>query len=142
MFYRYAVYFTLDPFIIDDNADVPIGDIGEDSQGGKSSLTCHTDLSTCCRNSDSNGMGGRGLWTYPDGSLLQNNANSVAAGEGFYFVRNGPQLIRLRRKSNVFTPLGSYCCTVPTTGGDMTRCVNLGEWIVWVVPDKVHLCLL
>ncbi len=135
MFYRYAVFFGLesgDPFISTNNADIPISDIGEDIQGGRPTLTCYTDLSTCCRNSDNNGNGGLGQWTYPDGSLIQNNAGSQAAGEGFYFIRNDANLIRLGRRANVLAPLGSYCCTVPTTAGTMTLCANLGEWIVWV----------
>ena len=52
------------------------------------------------------------------------------AGQQFYFVRGAPQVIRLARRegNNFLTPTGSYCCTVPTTGGDKTLCANLGEW--------------
>ncbi len=94
------------------------------------SLTCLTDLTTCCRNmADNNGNGALGQWTYPDGSVVLNNGDAVAAGDGFYFVRNDAQLIRLARReiNNPLSPTGSYCCTVPTTGGDMTLCANLGE---------------
>ncbi len=135
MFYRYAVYFTLDPTaarIAVNNADIVISEIGEDVMGGNPRLTCNTDLYTCCRNSDNNGMGGLGQWTYPDGTIVQNNANSAAAGEGFYMLRNAPQLVRLGRRTNILSPLGSYCCTLPTTGGTMTLCANLSEWNVWV----------
>ncbi len=74
-------------------------------------------------------MGALGQWTYPDGSVVLNNGGSVAAGQQFYIVRNAPQVIRLNRRenNNPLTPTGSYCCTVPTTGGDMTLCANLGE---------------
>ena len=94
------------------------------------SLTCHTDLHTCCRsNGDNNGNGALGQWTYPNGSVLLNNGASMTAGQQFYMVRNDPQLIRLarRRVNNPLSPTGSYCCTVPTTGGDMTLCAILGE---------------
>ena len=74
-------------------------------------------------------MGGLGEWAYPNGSLLLNNRDSAAAGQQFYRLRNDPQLIRLshRENANSLTPTGSYCCTVPTTGGDKTLCANLGE---------------
>ncbi len=80
-------------------------------------------------------MGPLGQWTYPDGSVLLNNGASGDAGHQFYINRNGPQLIRLARRDNInpLTPTGSYCCTVPTSGGiEMTLCANLGEWIVLV----------
>ena len=103
--------------------------IGEDAVGGYS-LTCNTDHTACCRSADNIGTGSLGQWTYPDGSLILNNKDSATAGQQFYRVRNGPQLIKLRRRqsSNLLTPTGSYCCTVPTTGGDMTLCANLGEY--------------
>ncbi len=104
--------------------------IGED--GGLPSLTCHTDLTACCRSAvENNNMGSLGQWTYPDGSVLLNNPNSMTAGQEFYVLRNTPQLLRLSRRegNNPLTPTRSYCCTVPTTGGEMTLCANLGEWI-------------
>ena len=71
------------------------------------------------------------MGTYPDGSVILNNAGSMAAGHQFYIVRNAPQLIRLARRqsNNPLSPTGSYCCTIPTTGGEMTLCanINLGE---------------
>ena len=98
--------------------------------GGLPSLTCNTDLTACCRsNADNNGNGGLGQWTYPDGSVLLQNGGSMNAGQQFYFVRNAPQVIVLNRReaNNSLTPTGSYCCTVPTTLGEMTFCANLGE---------------
>ncbi len=128
-----TVYLTLgsSPLITTDNTNILITDIGEDVPGGLPSLTCHTDLTTCCRsNDDNNGMGSLGQWTWPNGSLLLGNGASNTAGQQFYIARNDAQLIELRRRvtsSAVISPTGSYCCTVPTTGGDMTLCVNLGE---------------
>ncbi len=110
--------------------EIPITAIGED--GGLPSLTCHTDLTACCRSAvENNNMGGLGQWTYPDGSVLLNNPNSMTAGQQFYSIRNAPQVVRLSRRegNNPLTPTGTYCCTVPTTGGEMTLCANLGEWI-------------
>ena len=86
-------------------------------------------------------MGALGQWTFPDGSVVLRNGASGDAGDQFYINRNAPQLIRLNRRQNVnpLTPTGSYCCTVPTTGGvEMTLCANLGEWIVLVGKGNIH----
>ena len=124
----HAVYLTLgsDP-IITDNTEILITAIGED--GGLPSLTCHTDLTTCCRGGDNNDNRGLGQWTFPDGSVILRNGASTTAGQQFYINRNAPQVIRLYRReaNNPITPTGSYCCTVPTSGGEMTLCANLGE---------------
>ncbi len=108
--------------------DILITAIGED--GGLPSLTCHTDLTACCRSvADNNGNGSLGQWTYPNGSVILRNGDSATAGEQFYIIRGAPQVIGLYRReaTNPVPPTGSYCCTVPTTGGDMTLCANLGE---------------
>ncbi|XP_064386375.1 sushi, von Willebrand factor type A, EGF and pentraxin domain-containing protein 1-like isoform X2 [Halichondria panicea] len=128
------VYLTLGsgPRITTDNTEILITDIGED--GGLPSLTCHTDLTTCCRSkADNNGMGTLGQWTYPDGSVVLQEGGSATAGQQFYILRGAPQVIRLARReaTNPVPPTGSYCCTVPTTGGDMTLCANL------VAPNSV-----
>ncbi len=125
----HAVYLTLGsgPNITTNNVEILITTIGED--GSLPSLTCHTDLTTCCRSGDNNGNGALGQWTYPDESVLLQNGGSMTAGQQFYIARGVPQVIRLNRRetNNPLTPTGSYCCTVPTTGGDMTLCANLGE---------------
>ncbi|XP_064386377.1 sushi, von Willebrand factor type A, EGF and pentraxin domain-containing protein 1-like isoform X2 [Halichondria panicea] len=121
------VYLTLGsgPVITTNNVEIQITTIGED--GGLPSLTCHTDLTTCCRSADNNGNGALGQWTYPNGSMVLQYGGSLNAGQQFYILRGGPQLIRLARReaTNSLTPTGSYCCTVPTTGGDITLCANL-----------------
>ena len=115
--------------ITTNNTEILITDIGQDAHGGRPSLTCHTDLTECCRNSDTGGQGGRGEWYYPDGRMVQNNIDSTAAGEKFYRVKNAPQVVRLARRvgNNPLSPTGSYCCVIPTTGGEMTFCVNIGS---------------
>ena len=128
------MYLTLGsgPRITTHNTEILITTIGEDANSGLPSLICHTDLTTCCRNLDNNGMGPLGQWTFPDGSVILNEGGST---KQFYINRNTPQLIRLnRRVTNPLTPTGSYCCTVPTTGGETTLCANLGEWIVQWSP--------
>ena len=110
------------------NTEVLITRIEEDLLEHLPTLTCHTDLTKCCRNNDTKGQGGRGEWYYPDGRMVQNNSASTAAEQGFYRVRNAPQVVRLARRHDInpFSPTGSYCCVIPTTGGEMTFCLNIG----------------
>ncbi len=142
----HAVYLTLGsgPSITTNNTEIQITDIGENATGGLPSLTCHTDLTNCCRSSDNNGMGSLGQWTYPDGSVLLQNGGSMTAEQQFYILRGAPQVIRLARRetTNPLTPIGSYCCTVPTSGGDMTLCANLGEWIKLQLLIIILLCFI
>ncbi|XP_064386933.1 E-selectin-like isoform X2 [Halichondria panicea] len=112
------------------NTNILITAIGEDANGGLPPLTCHTDLTACCRSrADNNGNGGLGHWAYPNGSVILNKYASANAGQQFYIVRNASQLIRLARREfesiNFLNLTGSYCCTVPTMRGDMTLCANL-----------------
>ncbi len=105
-----AVYLSLGsgPNIITDNTEILITDIGE-GDDNPPRLTCHTDSPTCCRSADNGGNGGLGQWTYPDGNVLLNNADSIADGDGFYFNRDGSQVIFLNRIENVnpLSPTGS-----------------------------------
>ena len=124
------------------NSEILITDIGE---GDSDRLTCHTDLRNCCRNTDTGGQGGRGEWYYPDGRVVQNSA----AGEDFYIWRNAPQLIWLNRRgeTNPLSPTGSYCCMIPTLGGERSFCVNIGERLSVLcnksinVPYSLQLCV-
>ncbi len=125
-----AVFLTLRSTTITiNNTNILITAIGED--GGLPPLTCHTDLTTCCRFRDNNFNGALGQWTYPNGSVILQNGGSLSAGQQFYIVRGAPQVIRLNRREfksiNFLNLTGSYCCTVPTMRGDMTLCANLGE---------------
>ncbi len=135
------MYLTLGsgPNITTNNTEILITTVGIDNSyyDGLPPLTCHTDLTTCCRNVDNNGMGGQGQWTYPDGRVILNNGGGPT--KPFYINRNASQLIRLnRRLINLPTSTGSYCCTVPTTGGEMTLCANLGEWIaLWSTLSNI-----
>ncbi len=78
----HAVYLTLEsgPRITTNNTEILITVIGEDAVGLLPSLTCHTDLTTCCRSSDNNGMGGLGQWTFPGGSVVLNDGGSTKVG--------------------------------------------------------------
>lgn len=113
------------------NTEILIGDIGESNREG---LFCHTDLLTCCRIADNvNGSGnGQGKWFYPNGSMVNRELIALTNREGFY-SRRREQSVRLDRfqATNVLSPTGSFCCTVPTTVGDMIFCANLGMRLLW-----------
>ncbi len=114
------------------NTEILITTVGENAKGGLPPLTCHTDLKECCRGSDNNSMGSLGQWTYSDGSVVMNNISidpMAAEGQQVYIDRDAAQSINLNRRegNNSLSPTGSYCCTVPTTGGYMTLCATLGE---------------
>ena len=124
--------------ITTNNTKVLITDIGEDGPDGLPTLTCHTDLTACCRNRDTKSQGGLGEWYYPDRSVVLNNADAEAAHEGFYRVRNAAQVVRLARRiagaTPALEPTGSYCCVIPSTKGKMTLCaVVIGEYLLHAV---------
>ncbi len=93
------------------------------------SLTCHTNSTTCCRRVHNvNGSNGLGYWLFPDGaSVIQNDAS---VSDKFYWIRYF-QVVRLYRRGDIQTPLGRYCCRIPDSGGvTRTACANLiGEGV-------------
>ena len=97
------------------------------------SLTCHTDSTTCCRGVDkepSSNMG-TGEWLFPNGTSV---VRQRVPGDGFYYTRFH-QALRLYRQGDIQTPLGTYCCRIPDSGGVFrTFCANLvGEWCIHVL---------
>ena len=114
---------TVNPMITTNNTDILITDIGDDLDS-LPILTCHTDLVACCRASET-GIGGLGKWLYPNGAEILNNGG----GEDFFIRRNAPQLVVLNRRMSAAatSPVGLYCCVIPTTMGEMTFCANLGN---------------
>ncbi len=96
------------------------------------SLTCHTDSTSCCRgidNGDSSLLVGTGEWLFPNGTSVVRRKR--VPGDGFYYTRFH-QVLRLYRQDDIQTPLGTYCCRIPDSGGEMrTFCANLiGEWCI------------
>ena len=94
------------------------------------SLTCHTDSTTCCRAVDKEPSStmGTGEWLFPNGGSI---VRKKVTSSGFYYTRFH-QAIRLYRNNDTQTPLGTYCCRIPDSGGVLrTFCANLvGEWCI------------
>ncbi len=87
------------------------------------SLTCHTDSTTCCRGVDNEiSSGGNGEWMFSNGNEITENS---VTGSGFYWSRHF-KVLRLYRQGDIQTPLGTYCCRIPDSSGEMrTFCANL-----------------
>ena len=89
--------------------------------GGKDSVQCHTDLLTCCN--ETQGVD-RGDWYFPNGTRLQFNGDGVDIYEFRY-----AQQVDLRRRNNADIS-GTYCCRVETNAvhndkGQETVCAGL-----------------
>ena len=99
-----------------DHSYVDLSLVGSDSSGSDS-VQCHTDLYTCCTNTEGPH---RGDWFFPDGNRLV---------FGFYnniYENRGHRRVDLRRSNNPTSPVGIYCCTIPTEavhvdGGNSVR---------------------
>ena len=85
---------------------------------GSSALTCHTELTTCCKTQDNSGSTALGGWRGPNGgSIPDSNTN------GFY-VSRGMSFISLNYAEGSSEVAGTYCCLVPReSGANTTHCV-------------------
>ena len=90
-----------------------ITDIG-DGTDGSSPLICTTTFSPCCSTPPNR----HGEWYYPDGTKVPNSA----AGQDFYRGRTDDGTVRLNRRNNAMSPLGTYYCEIPLTSpSDLQR---------------------
>ena len=97
------------------NSAVNMATIGE----GASALTCHTELTTCCREEDNPSGRALGEWIGPDSSRIPESSCT----NRFYASRLQSS-ISLNHGGNNNVE-GQYCCVIPRTGGEMTFCVNV-----------------
>ncbi len=102
--------------VITNNSKVSLSAIGE----GVSSLSCHSELITCCRDQDNPTGEAFGDWVGPDGSSLPETSDS-----GFYVTRE-MSFVSLNLVEGSSVTAGSYCCQVPRSGGGMsTHCIRV-----------------
>ena len=76
--------------------------VGHD-RSGSDSVQCHTDLSTCCSNTQGSR---RGDWYFPDGTRLP------FAGDNYQ--NRHAQRVDICRINDATTPLGVYRCDIAT----------------------------
>ena len=105
--------------IMTNNSNIVITDIGE----GASALTCHTELTTCCREQDSPSGGALGEWIGPDSNQISTNST-----DRFYVTRQQSSISLNRGGSN--TVGGLYCCVILRAGGEMTFCVQVNGKVI------------
>ena len=107
--------------VVTNNSELSLSTIGE----GVSALSCHTELTTCCRDQDSPTGEALGDWVGPDGSSLPETSDN-----GFYVTREMSSVsLNLVEGSSVSA--GSYCCQVPRSGGGIsTHCIMVAgeDW--------------
>ena len=109
----------------------------EDIGDGGDALLCRTDLTACCRGSDTpSGMGALGEWFFPNESALPNMLpflNNLPNPWEFYRNR-GQSVVRMNRRRGGVT--GIYRCEIPdTTDVDQTMYIGVytattGEWCI------------
>lgn len=129
------MYLSLETNVfLTNNTEIPISDISASpllSQPLLPPLVCHTDLAGCC----GSGSIGLGDWYYPDGSLVQKEADS--AGTTFFSSRELPEdvseVVGLFRQTANLSPTGLFCCVIPTTQEVMTFYANTDKFDL-----KVH----
>ena len=116
------------------NTEILITNIGDNVRGSLPSLICHTDLVACCTPNETMARG-IGLWRYPNGDRVPGASGPKSAYRPFVSLRNFQSIKLDRHIDSVFfslphplSPTGSYCCIIPTNGGEMTFCANLSEW--------------
>ena len=116
--------------IMTNNSALAVSDIGE----GASALTCHTELTTCCREQDNPSGGALGEWIGPDSNQISTNST-----DRFYVTRQQSSISLNRGGSS--TVEGLYCCVIPRTGGEMTFCVqmSIGKLIYIYCQSVVYL---
>ena len=115
-----VIVLSIGGTVYTNNTALSVSLIGE----GSSALTCHTELSTCCREQDNPNGGALGGWRGPDGVGVPSEANFGATAEGFYVTRN-VSTISLNQRGSI-TLSGGVCCTIPRAGGaNQIFCVNV-----------------
>ena len=72
---------------------------------------------------------GTGEWLFPNVTSIVRRKRLPRPSDGFYYTRFH-QALRLYRNNDTQTPLGTYCCRIPDSGGVLrTICANLiGEY--------------
>ena len=124
-----GLYFNLNGVVYLPGDTVLITDIGIGVRGSPdpgSSLVCITTniITNCCRAADG---GNVGEWFFPDGTMVP---RFVTSPNGDFTRTSWTHEVRLNRRNNVTTPLGTYTCVVPDMNNTMNHnaTITLGEY--------------
>ena len=129
--------FSLGGLIVDFKPDiypsgstvVSVEDIGElqtDFSNTNEVLACRTDRRICCSTPPNR----FGDWTYNNGTIIGNRANS---GIDYFRSRDDNQMIYLSLRSSATNPpTGEFCCVIPDSMNVMrTICIDLGNYLIY-----------
>lgn len=98
------------------------------------SVTCHTNLTVCCRSIDINQDMGLGEWKSPNKMVIPRRRNSTS---GLFMTRH-EQVVRLHRRQDIDIQLGEYCCNIPNSDMNIVEiCTNL---IGKLINVPMHVC--
>ena len=97
-----APYVTFMGNTVPNHGYVDLGLVGDDDSGADS-VQCHTDLPTCCTNTDGPH---RGDWYFPGGTRLPFSGDITE--------NRGPEIVIVRRRNNANSPVGIYRCDIAT----------------------------
>ena len=100
-----APYITFMGDDVPNHGYVDLSLVGNDGSGSDS-VQCHTDLSTCCSNTEG---ANRGDWYFPDGTTRR-----PFSGFGDIFEYRRRKRVDLHRRNNANSPVGIYRCDIPT----------------------------
>ena len=67
-------YVSFNSQTLANHSYVDLGQVGSDDASGSDSVQCHTDLTTCCRNTEGSH---RGDWYFPAGTRLYHSLEVV-----------------------------------------------------------------
>ena len=83
-------------------------------------VQCHTDLSTCCSNTQGSH---RGDWYFPNGNRLP------FSDSGDIYEQREAQRVDLRRRNSATSPVGIYRCEIPTLAVHDDSDIFLGDTV-------------
>ena len=111
-----APYVTFLGNTIPNHGYVNISQVGDDASGSNS-VQCHTDLMTCCTNTEGPH---RGDWFAP------NATKRLPFSDADIYENRVAQRVDLRRRNDANSPVGIYRCDIPTEavhidGGNSVR---------------------
>ena len=72
---------------------------------------------------------------FPNGTALPAGTSVSVSDTNIIYRTRDEAVIRLHRRGIITSPTGTYCCVIPTNGGERTFCANLGE----LVEDAIML---
>ena len=125
-----AVSLSLGITPLVNNSVVVITDIGG-AAAGASPLISTTTFTPCCSTPPNR----HGEWYYPNGTQVPNSA----AGWDFYRGRGDDGTVRLQRRNNAMSPLGTFYCELPLTSpSDLQRLSVTGELLFIYTRSFLH----